>query len=98
MDFLLLNLSPGISIVPYPFSIKGFPNIKETYIDQNGGKLPKEGEIYKNPYLANTYRLIAENGRDAFYKGKIAKTIDLFFKEQGGFLSKKTWLITSLSG
>jgi gamma-glutamyltranspeptidase/glutathione hydrolase len=74
--------------VPF-FQSKGFPNIKETYIDQNGGKLPKEGEIYKNPYLANTYRLIAENGRDAFYKGKIAKTIDGFFKEQGGFLSKK---------
>ena len=74
--------------VPF-FQSKGFPNIKETYIDQNGGKLPKEGEIYKNPYLANTYRLIAKNGRDAFYKGKIAKTIDRFFKEQGGFLSKK---------
>jgi gamma-glutamyltranspeptidase/glutathione hydrolase len=74
--------------VPF-FQSKGFPNIKETYIDQNGGKLPKEGEIYKNPYLANTYRLIAEKGRDAFYKGKIAKTIDAFFKEQGGFLSKK---------
>ncbi|MAJ32560.1 MAG: gamma-glutamyltransferase [Flavobacteriaceae bacterium] len=74
--------------VPF-FQSKGFPNIKETYIDQNGGKLPKEGEIYKNPYLANTYRLIAEKGKDAFYKGKIAKTIDTFFKEQGGFLSKK---------
>ena len=74
--------------VPF-FQSKGFPNIKETYIDQNDGKLPREGEIYKNPYLANTYRLIAEKGRDAFYKGKIAKTIDAFFKEQGGFLSKK---------
>ena len=74
--------------VPF-FQSKGFPNIKETYIDQNSGKLPKEGEIYKNPYLANTYRLIAKNGRDAFYKGKIAKTIDGFFKEQAGFLSKK---------
>ena len=74
--------------VPF-FQSKGFQNIKETYIDQNGGKLPKEGEIFKNPYLANTYRLIAENGRDAFYKGKIAETIDGFFKQQGGFLSKK---------
>ena len=74
--------------VPF-FQSKAFPNIKETYIDQNDGKLPKEGEVYKNPYLANTYRLIAEKGRDAFYKGKIAKTIDAFFKEQGGFLSKK---------
>lgn len=74
--------------VPY-YQSKGFPNIKDTYIDQNGGKLPKEGEIYKNPYLAETYRKIANGGRDAFYKGSIAKTIGKFIKEQGGFLSAK---------
>ncbi len=71
------------------FESKGFPNIKDTYITQNGGKLPKEGELYKNPYLANTYRSLAKGGRDAFYKGAIAKTIDKFIKEQGGFLSAK---------
>ncbi|MEL6305563.1 MAG: gamma-glutamyltransferase [Bacteroidota bacterium] len=74
--------------VPY-YKSKGFPNIEDTYITQNGGKLPNEGEIYKNPYLANTYRKIAEGGRDAFYKGDIAKTIGTFIKEQGGFLSAK---------
>ncbi|MGI9550888.1 MAG: gamma-glutamyltransferase [Aurantibacter sp.] len=67
----------------------GYANIKDTYIDQNGGRLPKEGEIYKNPYLANTYRKIAEGGRDVYYKGEIAKTIDQFMKEQGGFLTKE---------
>ena len=65
-----------------------FPNIKETYIDQNNGKLPKEGEIYKNPYLAETYKMLAKNGRDAFYKGKIAKVIANFIQSQGGFLSE----------
>lgn len=65
----------------------GYANIKDTYIDQNGGRMPNEGEIYKNPYLANSYRKIAKGGRDAFYKGDIAKTIDKFMKEQGGFLS-----------
>ena len=74
--------------VPF-FEAKGFPNIEDTYKTQNGGKLPNEGEIYKNPYLANTYRKIAEGGRDAFYKGDIAKTIGKFIKEQGGFLSAK---------
>ncbi|KXX70248.1 gamma-glutamyltransferase [Flammeovirga sp. SJP92] len=71
------------------YQAKGFPNIEDTYISQNGGTLPNEGEIYKNPYLANTYRKIAEGGRDAFYTGEIAKTIGTFIKEQGGFLSKK---------
>jgi len=69
------------------FQRRGFSNIKETYIDQNNGKLPLEGEIYKNPYLANTYRTIAKKGRDAFYRGEIAKTIADFIQEKGGFLS-----------
>lgn len=74
--------------IPY-YASKGFPNIKDTYESQNGGRLPNEGEIYKNPYLANTYRKIAQGGRDAFYKGDIARTIAKFIKEQGGFLSVK---------
>jgi gamma-glutamyltranspeptidase/glutathione hydrolase len=62
-----------------------FPNVLDTYgID---GKAPKKGDVIKNPYLANTYRSIAEGGRDAFYKGKIAKTIADFIQELGGFLS-----------
>lgn len=65
----------------------GYPNIRETYIDQNGGKLPGEGEIYRNPFLAKTYKKLAEEGRDAFYKGEIAGTITSFIQGQGGFLS-----------
>ena len=74
--------------IPF-FESKGFPNIKDTYKNQNGGKLPNEGELFKNKYLANTYKKIAEGGRDAFYKGEIAKTIAKFIEEQGGFLSAK---------
>ncbi|HYE80739.1 MAG TPA: gamma-glutamyltransferase [Clostridia bacterium] len=33
------------------------------------------GEIIKNPDLANTLRMIAEGGKDAFYKGEVAKSI-----------------------
>ncbi len=69
------------------FEAEGYDNIKATYIDQNGGKLPQEGEIYKNPFLANTLKIIAKEGRDAFYKGEIARTITRFMQEQGGFLS-----------
>ncbi|PKQ62414.1 gamma-glutamyltransferase [Labilibaculum manganireducens] len=61
---------------------KGF---SETYMPN--GKMPKKGDIFKNPYLANTLEKIAKNGRDAFYKGDIAKTIAKYMKEQGGFLS-----------
>ena len=62
-----------------------FPNFRETYMSE--GKMPEKGEIFKNPYLATTYEVIARQGRDAFYKGEIAHTIARYIKEQGGFLS-----------
>ncbi|MHC4055806.1 gamma-glutamyltransferase, partial [Bradyrhizobium sp. 25ACV] len=45
-----------------------------------GGHAPEKGEIFKNPDLARTYRLIAEKGRDAFYRGEIADRIDAFMR------------------
>lgn len=62
-----------------------FPNVAEVYMP--GGEAPAKGEIFKNPYLANTLETIANEGRDAFYKGEIAHTIADFIQEQGGFLS-----------
>ena len=51
------------------------------------GRAPRKGEIFRNPALAATYEKIATGGRDAFYKGDIARTIDAYMKEQDGFLS-----------
>ena len=62
-----------------------YPNFTETFTIN--GKAPQKGEIFKNPYLANTLEKIAKGGRDEFYKGSIAKEIDRYIKEQGGFLS-----------
>jgi len=71
-----------------PFYLrKGFPNVKETYTIDGKGKVPQKGDIFKNQFLANTLTKIAEGGRDAYYKGDIARTIANFIKEQGGFLS-----------
>jgi gamma-glutamyltranspeptidase/glutathione hydrolase len=47
-------------------------SVKNWYID---GKRPVAGQIYRNPDLARTFRLLAEGGRDAFYKGEIARAI-----------------------
>ena len=69
------------------FSRMGYPNIKETYFDPNGGQRPKNGDRYRNPALADTYRAIAKKGREGFYEGEVAQTITTFIKEQGGFLS-----------
>ncbi len=65
--------------------LKDYPNIKEVYMP--GGKAPSKGEIFKNPLLANTLEKIVKGGRNEFYRGSIAKTIDAFMKKQGGFLT-----------
>jgi len=66
-------------------SRKDFPGVREIYMP--GGAAPKTGDVFKNPNLANTYRKIAAGGRDAFYKGDIARAIDAYMAENGGFLS-----------
>jgi len=40
-----------------------------------GGKPPELGAMFSNPDLAKALRMIADQGRDAFYKGEIAKAI-----------------------
>ena len=62
-----------------------YPDVMALYAP--GGKAPKTGDVFRNPALADTYRRIAEGGRDAFYKGEIAVKIDAYMAEQGGFLT-----------
>ena len=62
-----------------------YPGFKEVFMPN--GKTPKKGEIFKNPYLANTMEKIALEGRDVFYKGELARIISDYMKDQGGFLS-----------
>jgi len=52
-----------------------------------GGKAPVEGEVFRNPDLARAYRLIAEKGVDAFYKGEIAAAILKTSQKLGGTMT-----------
>ena len=63
--------------------IDEFDNADRTYFQPHA---PKVGEIFRNPDLANTYATIAQQGRDAFYEGSIAKTIDAYMQRIGGDL------------
>ena len=51
------------------------------------GRAPRVGEIFRNPDLAWSYRQIAANGRDAFYKGEIARRILDFSAREGGTMT-----------
>jgi gamma-glutamyltranspeptidase/glutathione hydrolase len=60
---------------------------QRTYLP--GGRAPKAGEIFKNPNLGRSYRAIAESGRDAFYKGRIAREIVAFSAKHGGLFTQR---------
>ena len=94
------NLSPAINYAENGFPVsqliayywnrsvpilKKWPGFTEQFTTE--GKAPMEGEIWKNQNLADTLKKIAAGGRDAFYKGDIAKTISEYMQANGGFLS-----------
>jgi gamma-glutamyltranspeptidase/glutathione hydrolase len=54
-----------------------------------GGKVPAFGEVFKNPGLARSLRLIAAHSKDAFYRGPIADAIVQYSGSAGGLFSKK---------
>jgi gamma-glutamyltranspeptidase/glutathione hydrolase len=53
------------------------------------GRALRQGEMFRNPHLAASYREIAEHGRDAFYRGSIADEIVAFSQRNGGYFSKQ---------
>src|SRR4051794_34450473 len=50
---------------------EAFTSTKDLYL--HDGKLPEVGSVFRNPDLADTYRLLARKGMDAFYEGPLAK-------------------------
>ena len=51
------------------------------------GRAPRAGEIFRQTNLARTLRILARGGRDAFYKGEIARSIADYCEKNGGFIS-----------
>lgn len=63
-------------------SLKDQPGFAETYLP--GGRPPQEGELFKNPRLAESYERLAEGGRDAYYRGPIAEALVALSGRVGG--------------
>ncbi len=83
--------------VPVPEVIAGYfrssertllrdPGLSEAFCP--GGRVPRAGEVFKNPTVAKSFKLIAEGGRDAYYKGPIADAIVKLSDEKGGLFTK----------
>ncbi len=58
--------------------IEEFENAKATFLID--GKAPREGQIFRNADLADTYDAMASGGRAAFYEGDLAKKMDGYLK------------------
>jgi gamma-glutamyltranspeptidase/glutathione hydrolase len=79
---------------PVPELIHGFweesvisqdPESRRVYLPD--GKAPEVGQIFRNPDLAKTLRLLASGGAAAFYKGDIAQAILATSRELGGTMA-----------
>jgi gamma-glutamyltranspeptidase/glutathione hydrolase len=69
-------------------------NYRESIIKANGkntkfSTISKENDTVKYPALAETFRRIAKNGRDEFYKGQTAKTLVKYLQKKGGIITMK---------
>ena len=63
------------------------PATAATFLPQ--GKPPQQGDIFANPRLARTMEVIAQEGRDAFYQGSIARAIVNDIKQRHGLLDMR---------
>ena len=66
------------------------PGMRATFLIPDGAerrRSPRAGDVFTNPDLAASYRLIAEGGRDAYYKGPIAEKIVALSDRAGGLFT-----------
>jgi gamma-glutamyltranspeptidase / glutathione hydrolase len=61
------------------------PNAARLYLP--GGRAPRAGEIFRNPELAATLRLVADKGAAGFYDGKTAEAILAVSRQLGGTMT-----------
>jgi gamma-glutamyltranspeptidase/glutathione hydrolase len=65
--------------------LSGKPGFDATFLP--GGRAPREGETFRNRALARAYRALADGGRDAFYRGEIARAIVELSRSSGGWFA-----------
>jgi gamma-glutamyltranspeptidase / glutathione hydrolase len=66
-------------------SLRAIPTSAACYLP--GGHAPPTGAVFRNPGLARSLRAVAQQGRDAFYKGPLADAIVRYSQSAGGLFS-----------
>ncbi|XP_077204821.1 glutathione hydrolase-like YwrD proenzyme isoform X2 [Paroedura picta] len=62
----------------------GNPHGKDLLID---GQAPEHGQVFHNPFLADTFKELAKSGKQGFYEGRVAKAISEIVQLNGGVLT-----------
>jgi len=65
-----------------------YPSTAKAFL-KNGNTAYEPGEIWKQPDLAKTLKLIQKKGPDGFYKGATAQLIEDYMKKTGGVITKE---------
>ncbi len=68
-------------------ALNRWPDSAATYLPE--GRAPREGELFRNPNLADSFRRIAQDGSEAFYRGAIAERIVAFSEANDGFFAMR---------
>ncbi|GIT67158.1 MAG: hypothetical protein Ct9H300mP25_06300 [Acidobacteriota bacterium] len=68
-------------------TLSEWPDSAKTYLPN--GQPPSVGDVFTNIGLARTYEAFAQGGRDAFYRGDIARKIVAFSESNGGFFTMR---------
>jgi gamma-glutamyltranspeptidase/glutathione hydrolase len=84
--FPVTEWTSGLWIAHEEF-LRGNEAAARTYLP--GNRAPVVGQVFRNPDLAHSLRLIAQGGRDAFYKCEIAKAIIETSRRNGGTHAEK---------
>jgi gamma-glutamyltranspeptidase / glutathione hydrolase len=66
-------------------SLEAIPTSAACYLP--GGHAPAKGDVFRNAGLARSLRTIAQNGRDAFYRGSLAEAIVKYSQSAGGLFT-----------
>ncbi|KAH7384491.1 nucleophile aminohydrolase [Pyrenochaeta sp. MPI-SDFR-AT-0127] len=68
-------------------SPNGHEMLKKDSTAKDGCRAPKAGEVMKNPTIANTFKLLAKQGKKGFYEGEVAEQLVKVVSDLGGYIT-----------
>ena len=67
--------------------LKPWPSSCEVFLKDGQGPPPRAGEVLRQQNLARSYRMLAREGRDAFYRGPLGRDVCDYVQQCGGVLA-----------